>query len=340
MGVVHNLSLLFCLIYSTSSVAVRDRYFNSYKALTYFGYWGNWGSWEYCDGGYAVSFSQKVEGKQGGDDDTALNGICLKCNNGREICSSIGGWGSWASSAQCSAGFTGADFKVEGKQGGGDDTAANALELVCASGGSRFVGNNGAWGRWEGYKYCSTGQRICGIQTRVEPAQGGDDDEDDTALNGVDLRCCGKISSVHVQLVEIYRRPGDGNPDPEGAKYMKHITSSTGLVNYSGHYYSSTIFDIARRVQSVAGYSGAVGSVTGDTHLAELVTTVLTSPLDKRHSSSSTTLSVPVNVYRDVYAYVAETTVTMSDGSWFRFRGSEVVKSNGELNTSSLGINF
>ena len=205
MKIGHNLSLLFCLIYSASSVAVRDRYFNSKKALTYVGYWGNWGSWEYCDGGYAVSFSQKVEGKQGGDDDTALNGICLKCNNGREICSRVGGWGSWASSAQCSAGFTGADFKVEGKQGGGDDTAANALELVCASGGSRFVSNNGVWGSWEGYKYCSTGQRICGIQTRVEPAQGGDDDEDDTALNGVDLRCCGKISSVHVQLVEIYR---------------------------------------------------------------------------------------------------------------------------------------
>ena len=68
--------------------------------------------------------------------------------------------------------------------------------------------------------------------------------------------------------------------------------------------------------------------------------TVLTSPLDKRHSSSSTTLSVPVNVYKDVYAYVGETTVTMSDGSWFRFRGTEVVKGTAQLNTSSLGINF
>ncbi|KAL5268349.1 hypothetical protein ACHWQZ_G002274 [Mnemiopsis leidyi] len=342
MSMVQGLCLLICLIHSARSLAVRDRYFNTHNSVVYYGYWGNWGSWEYCDEGYATSFSQKVEGNQGGGDDTALNGICLHCNNDKTICSTVGPWGSWVRSEQCDAGFTGADFKVESNQGGGDDTAANGLELVCASGGSLFTSNMGSWGSWEGYKYCSSGQRICGIQTRVEPGQGGDDDEDDTTLNGVDLRCCGKISSVNVGLVSIFSRPGDDNPGPEGEKYLKQITSSTGLISNSGYYSSSTIFDIARLVQSMstAGYSGAVGYVTSHSSLAELVKIAMMSPLNKRYSSSSTTFSVPVNVYVDVYAYVGETMVTMSDGSWFKFRGSEMVKSSEPLSTSSWTIPF
>jgi len=337
---IQSLVVLLGIIFSANSVAVRDRYFHSNKYITYSGLWGSWGSWEYCDGDYAVSFSQRVEGNQGGDDDTALNAICLKCNSGRTICSKAGGWGGWASSSRCSAGYKGADFKFERNQGGGDDTAANGLELVCASGGSHMTSNMGPWGSWKGYQYCNSGQRICGIQTRVERHQGSGRNEDDTALNGVDLRCCGKVSSVSVRLVKIFSRSGNGTPDPEGSKYQKQITSSTGLVYSSGYYSSSTIMDVAWRVQSVAGYSGAVSSITSNQHLAELVKVVLMSPLNNRHSSSSTSLKIPVNVHVDVYAYVGETTVTMSDGSQFKFRGSEVVKNTQSLSTTSRAVTF
>ena len=321
-------------------MAVKERYFNSNKYLSYHGYWGRSGNWEYCDGGYAVSFRQRVEGKQDKGDDTALNGICLKCNNGREICSRTGPWGGWAGSQHCSAGYKGSDFKIESKQGEGDDTAANGLKLFCASGGSHVTSNMGPWGSWQGRQYCHNGQRICGIKTRVERVLGNGNKEDDTALNGVYLRCCGKVSSVHVQLVEVFSRQGDDDSDS-----LQQIRSSAGLMSSSGHYSTiydstSTIYDIAWRVQSVADYSEAVASVTSEGNLAELVKIALMSPLYERHGSTSAALSVNLDANVDVYAYVGEATVTMSDGSTFKFRGKEVVKSTEPLNTSSLEIKY
>jgi hypothetical protein len=147
-----------------------------------------------CYEGYAVSFGQKVESPIGGGDDTALNGICLRCSNGKVICSTVGPWGNWAWSSRCDKGFNGANFKIERKQGSGgggnDDTAANNLQLTCSTGGSYYAGNGGRWGDWQGHQYCYHEQRICGIQTKVERNQGGGDDDDDTALNGVKLICC------------------------------------------------------------------------------------------------------------------------------------------------------
>ena len=344
------LVLIVGLIYLASSITVKERYFETSKTLVYYGYWGSWGSWQTCrDGGYAVSFAQRVERAQGGDDDTALNGICLQCSNGGEVCSSYGGWGSWAHSNKCYPGFKGANFKVEGKQGGGDDTAANGLMLVCQTGGGYRTSNEGGWGSWQGSKYCASGQHVCGIQTRVEAAQGGDDDEDDTALNGVDLRCCGKIASVKVQLVEIFSRPADGNPDSQGAKYTKQIQSTSGLVSSSGYYHTSTAYDVATRVQQVSDYTTAAGAIATDdnsnlTSLPEidyfkaLVKEVLSSALDNRHGSSSVTLAVPVNVYVGVYAYVGQTTVAMSDGSVVQFKGDKMMKSPRKLDISNFTV--
>ena len=329
-------SHFFCLIYSSSSIAVKDRFFTTSKTLVYWGYWGSWGSWQYCrNGGYAVSFDQKVESPLGDGDDTALNGICLQCSTGGEVCSSYGDWGSWVISSKCYAGFRGADFKVEGKQGDSDDTAANGLELVCSSGGGYTTSNMGGWGSWWGYKYCISGQRICGIQTRVEGRQGNGDD---TALNGVDLMCCGKISSVKVGLVQIFSRAGDGNPDPDGAKYTKQVKSTAGLITNAGYYNTATVYDIASRVQGEVDYSTAAGRITSDQHLQEVVKGIFLSALNNRHGSSSVTLPVPVNVYQDVHAYVGEATIAMSDGSVLKFRGSEMVKSIEQLDTSSSCI--
>jgi hypothetical protein len=47
--------------------------------------WGDWGKVEYCPKGLrTIGFKLKTERPQGDGDDTALNGIALKC--------SIGGW--------------------------------------------------------------------------------------------------------------------------------------------------------------------------------------------------------------------------------------------------------
>ena len=84
------------------------------------GYWGVWGSEEFCKNhGYAVGFATKVEGKQGGGDDTAMNGLKLQCSDGDFLNSEyFQKWGSWDNAwNSCPSGFTGANVRIEGKQG-------------------------------------------------------------------------------------------------------------------------------------------------------------------------------------------------------------------------------
>ena len=140
------------------------------------------------NGGFATSFSQRVEKSQGGGDDTALNSICLQCSTGDEVCSRTGFWGSWATSGKSSSGFDGAKLRFEQSIGRGDDTAAN--ELILYNGNTSYrTGNGGVWGDWLDLRRCPSGQRICGLKTRVEKSIGRGDD---TALNGVVLQCCKK----------------------------------------------------------------------------------------------------------------------------------------------------
>ena len=54
-------------------------------------FWGDWGKVEYCpEGKWAVGFKLKTERSQGDGDDTALNGIALKCSDGKWITSTVG----------------------------------------------------------------------------------------------------------------------------------------------------------------------------------------------------------------------------------------------------------
>ena len=161
----------------------------SSKALRYNGIWRDWRSMSQCRyGGFATSFSQLVESPQGVIDNTALNSICLQCSTGGEVCSKTGYWGSWATSRRSSSGFVGAKLRFEWSQGNGDDTAAN--ELILYNGNTSYrTGNGGVWGDWLDLQRCPSGQRICGLKTRVEKSIGRGDD---TALNGVVLQCCKK----------------------------------------------------------------------------------------------------------------------------------------------------
>ena len=54
-------------------------------------YWGEWGKVEYCPKGLrTIGFKLKTERPQGDGDDTALNGIALKCPDGSWIYSAQG----------------------------------------------------------------------------------------------------------------------------------------------------------------------------------------------------------------------------------------------------------
>ena len=144
-------------------------------------------------------------------------------------------------------------------------------------------------------------------------------------------------------LIQIFSRAGDGNRDPDGAKYTKQINPP----QVSSPMKDTTILLWLNCLRHCKSSGEEVGNNTAAEHwalsknqtqLQEVVKGVFLSALNNRHDSSSVTLPVPVNVYQDVHAYVGETTIAMSDGSVLKFRGSEMVKSTEQLDTSSSSI--
>ncbi len=160
---------------------------------------GNWGGWWtriYCNPGtWAVGYRMRVEGSQGGGDDTSLNSVQLLCKDpwsgATEWISSYDGhWGSWYSSASCAGPgnyLTGARLRFEASQGGGDDTAANDVEFQCTSSSIIHAPGGHTWGSWLGWTSCPAKSAVCGLAIRFEGSQGGGDD---TAMNGLELECC------------------------------------------------------------------------------------------------------------------------------------------------------
>jgi len=184
---------------------------------------GDWGKMEYCggrkDAGHAVDFKIRVEGKQLLGDDTAMNAMCLKCNDEKWICSKQGDFGDWYHANfdswkkrypyrlnRCQNGFNGFMYQYEGAPGAGDDTAANNIALSCSN--IMIVGGRSRnewmistksptlWGGWypngnPSLERCPMGLVICGIQTRVQYSG------DDTALNGIKFYCCKRRTQTH-----------------------------------------------------------------------------------------------------------------------------------------------
>lgn len=168
------------------------------------GNWGTWGGWDMCTGNRLVcGIQSKVEASQGGgDDDTGLNAVRLICCNSlpigrineQDIYSKQGGFGDWRETQYCPTGsyVNAINMKFEDDVGGGDDTAANAINLRCNDPANTILMSayNPGWGNWKGFGSCPSGEVACGMQTKVEDSQGGGDD---TSLNGIQLRCCKQI---------------------------------------------------------------------------------------------------------------------------------------------------
>ena len=105
-----------------------------------------------------------------------------------------GYWGSWKGwNGDNTGGYyvCGAEIRYEGKQGWGDDTAANGLRFKYChiddwwqqTTATVYDGN---WGGWKGMQMCPYGYYMDGAQVRYESKQGAGDD---TALNGLKIHC-------------------------------------------------------------------------------------------------------------------------------------------------------
>jgi hypothetical protein len=109
-----------------------------------------------------------------------------------------GTFGVWNSEVVCPTGTFASGFalKVEPDQGPGvrrgDDTALNAVRLYCSDSNGMIIdviqSNEGDWGNWTEPEFCNTGNYLRGFRLRVEPPQGGGDN-DDTAANDVEFVC-------------------------------------------------------------------------------------------------------------------------------------------------------
>jgi hypothetical protein len=82
-------------------------------------------------------------------------------------------------------------MRVEPSQGGGDDTALNAVQLLCkdpSTGATEWISSyDGIWGNWYASATCGgSGPYLMGARMRIESSQGGGDD---TAANNVTFSC-------------------------------------------------------------------------------------------------------------------------------------------------------
>lgn len=90
-----------------------------------------------------------------------------------------GAWGEWGPPAYCPAGQYVWGFRVKGEpyQGNGDDTALNAVQLICKSGASgapTYIRSlEGKWGSWGSDHVCRE-TPVIGFSIQVERFQGKD----------------------------------------------------------------------------------------------------------------------------------------------------------------------
>ena len=85
----------------------------------------------------------------------------------------------------------GYQLKIEPPQGGGDDTALNAIELRCAEFGnttaSTYIYSGiSKFGTWRGVGFCPDFKPVTGFRLKVEPLR---DDGDDAAATNLQVWC-------------------------------------------------------------------------------------------------------------------------------------------------------
>ena len=79
---------------------------------------------------------------------------------------------------------------LEARQNDVDPLSLTILPVRGAKPVRVWFGNAGGWGKWSPARYCSKDHYVCGLRQRVEPPQGGNYGDDDTAMNAVEFYCC------------------------------------------------------------------------------------------------------------------------------------------------------
>jgi len=156
------------------------------------GYWGAWSPISSCPNhGKITSIQQRVESNQGSGDDSALNAVRFRCEDGTELRSGEGSWGIWSGWASCPADAYVIGYKIkfqpfQGSGGGSaDDSTANAVHAKCNDGSVVSPGGDGPSGSWYSAA-CPQGAFANGFMSRVEGKQGR---HDDTAMNALSMSC-------------------------------------------------------------------------------------------------------------------------------------------------------
>jgi len=163
---------------------------NAKEVEIYGGLWGGWKGWAGKTSGY-YACGAELRFEDPGGDDTAGNGLKLRfCdlknwNSKKTTTVYSGKWGGWKGMKMCPFGkyIGGARVRFEDRQGGGDDTALNGLEIRCVDrywkGTENIMVYEGVWGDWKPWVN-SAGNLVEDARVRFEDPGG-----DDTALNGI-----------------------------------------------------------------------------------------------------------------------------------------------------------
>mmetsp|Transcript_317 Transcript_317/g.721 ORF Transcript_317/g.721 Transcript_317/m.721 type:complete len:499 (-) Transcript_317:172-1668(-) len=168
--------------------------------------------------GKVVDFIAQIEKHEHLIDDTALNGVKMKCDDG-SIIGFDGDWGEWGEwRSECPEGFTAFKFQLQHREHEEpqnfweelanifdsvitDDTAGNDLHMLCPGGftneacsgsecwrsGRQAAMHGEGEGDWSSAAPCPEGQYVCGLKLKVEPWHWS---FDATATNAVRLQCC------------------------------------------------------------------------------------------------------------------------------------------------------
>ena len=150
---------------------------------------------EFCPAAtYVVGFRLQVLPRQGiFKDDSALNGIQLKCADGSYTGKLTGPHGSWGTYRQCTGDrhVTGFNLRSEAYQDVKDDAGATDVEMQCSDRKERLLGDGLRWGTWElpvGYQECPKDSYFCGVQARIEHRF-----RDATGVNEMIFICCDTV---------------------------------------------------------------------------------------------------------------------------------------------------
>ena len=151
-----------------------------------------WSNYKKCPSGKRViGFQIKVEADAGGGDDTGLNGVNLKCQDGATSGEVTYLWGSWRAWKTCSNNGYVIEVDVKGTASLGasaDDYGATNMRMKCSE-GDILDGGGLSNGQWAGYQGCPAGSFFCGAKAQIESDAGAGDD---TTLNRIQMGCCGE----------------------------------------------------------------------------------------------------------------------------------------------------